>query len=97
MRRTVETAVVTAIALLGAASSFAPHSSRVRPAGHIRQTRRFAQTSDVSFESVEAMSESVLDVLVCGAGPGGLLLASQLAQQGCSVGIVDPGKNLNRH
>jgi len=30
------------------------------------------------------------DVLICGAGPGGLLLGSHLAKGGCRVGIVDP-------
>jgi lycopene beta-cyclase len=34
--------------------------------------------------------DDVLDVMICGAGPGGLLLASQLSQRGCKVGIVDP-------
>jgi lycopene cyclase-like protein len=33
---------------------------------------------------------SFLDVAICGAGPGGLLLASALAKQGCQVGVVDP-------
>ena len=34
--------------------------------------------------------DQVYDVVVCGAGPGGLLLASALSQQGCSVAVVDP-------
>jgi ribulose 1,5-bisphosphate synthetase/thiazole synthase len=32
----------------------------------------------------------LLDVAICGAGPGGLLLAAALAKLGCQVGVVDP-------
>ena len=39
---------------------------------------------------VEEMQGDSFDVLVCGAGPGGLLLAVNLAKEGCSVGVVDP-------
>jgi lycopene beta-cyclase len=34
--------------------------------------------------------DDVVDVLICGAGPGGLLLASALSKQGCKVHVVDP-------
>ena len=33
---------------------------------------------------------SVLDVLVCGAGPGGLLLAKELPARNLQVSVVDP-------
>jgi len=36
------------------------------------------------------VDDDLLDVMVCGAGPGGLLLASALSQRGCKVGVVDP-------
>lgn len=35
-------------------------------------------------------TNDVMDVMICGAGPGGLLLASHLATRGCKVGVVDP-------
>lgn len=34
--------------------------------------------------------DDTLDVLICGAGPGGLLLASALSKEGCKVEVVDP-------
>ena len=36
------------------------------------------------------MEPFVHDVCICGAGPGGLLLATQLANQGLSCAVVDP-------
>jgi len=48
------------------------------------------------FESIQNLQQhqedgaSFFDTVVCGAGPGGLLLASALSKKGCSVCIVDP-------
>ena len=65
-----------------------------------RQRRLFGSidgsTGPVATCSVGDIDENqVLDVLICGAGPGGLLLASALCQQqqDLQIGVVDPALN----
>lgn len=49
----------------------------------------FKQQHDINGDD-SSNDDDVLDVLICGAGPGGLLLASALSKEGCKVGVVDP-------
>jgi len=48
------------------------------------------QRRKLSTDTDDDEGNPLFDVLICGAGPGGLLLASNLAKEGCHVGIVDP-------
>lgn len=52
--------------------------------------RTIATTEPNSEQPPNEKNNPLFDVLICGAGPGGLMLASNLAKEGCRVGIVDP-------
>lgn len=99
-------APATSFSFQPAASSAGGRGGRTRPSFLSRQqgrSRRRTSTAPVARQlstngqqevttgdGGRSAEDGVLDVLICGAGPGGLLLASALSKEGCDVCVVDP-------